>query len=83
MNIKDYKFEGHWNDLQTTKPVNAQRVILTDGDSIIMGSLTIDNDVINWLFDKTDIVGYNPIAWMESPNHIVVRNKVPVPITEN
>jgi len=68
MNIKDYVFEGHWLLLSEHQPSTAQRVMLTNGDTIVIGSLTIDDNVIHWLFDKGDMEGYNPIAWMELPN---------------
>lgn len=68
MNIESYTFEGKWILLEDTKPVNAQRVLLTDGDSIIIGSLTITDERLNWLFDRENLTGYNPIAWMELPN---------------
>lgn len=68
MNIKNYVFEGHWILLDETHPSNAQRVMLTNGDTIVIGSLTIQDNVIHWLFDRGDIDGYHPIAWMELPN---------------
>lgn len=74
MNIKDYVFEGHWILLDEIKPLNAQRVMLTNGDTIVIGSLTIQNNVIHWLFDRDDVEGYNPIAWMELPNLSPLKN---------
>jgi len=68
MNIKDYIFEGRWILLDNRIPSNAQRVMLTDGDTIVIGSLTIQDNLIHWLFDREDVTGYNPIAWMELPN---------------
>ncbi len=68
MNIKNYVFEGHWVLLSEHQPSNAQRVMLTNGDTIVIGSLTIQDNVIHWLFDRENIEGYHPIAWMELPN---------------
>lgn len=68
MNIKSYTFEGHWILLEENLPSNSKRVMLTNGDTIVIGSLTIQDNVIHWLFDREDIQGYNPIAWMELPS---------------
>jgi hypothetical protein len=68
MNIKDYVFEGHWLLLSEHQPSNAQRVLLTNGDTIVIGSLTIQDDVIHWLFDRSGMDDYQPVAWMELPN---------------
>jgi hypothetical protein len=68
MNIKDYVFEGHWFLLEEIKPSTAQRVLLTNGDTIVIGSLTIQDDVIHWLFDRGAMDDYQPIAWMDLPN---------------
>lgn len=68
MNVKNYVFEGHWILIDEHQPSNAQRVMLTNGDTIVIGSLTIQDNVIHWLFDRDDIADYHPIAWMELPN---------------
>lgn len=60
-------FDQHWHLLDKIKPQNAERVLLTDGNSIIIGSLTIQGDVIHWLFDRSDVDGYKPVYWMELP----------------
>lgn len=66
-------FEGHWSLLSETKPSNAKRVLLTNGDSIVIGSVNIQDNIINWMFDRTDMDGYDPIAWMELPQTFVVQ----------
>lgn len=73
MNIKDYVFEGHWILLNEVLPSNAQRVMLTNGDTIVIGSLTVQDNVLHWLFDRDDIEGYQPIAWMGLPNLSVLK----------
>ena len=79
MNITDYVFEGHWQLLKDVKPANAQRVLLTNGDSIVIGSLTIQDDMIHWLFDRGNMDGYNSIAWMDLPSVTAVKkHEVPM-----
>lgn len=74
MNIKDYIFEGYWSLIDEHQPPNAQRMLLTNGDTIVIGSLTIQDGVIHWLFDKLSMDDYQPIAWMELPNLSPLKN---------
>lgn len=65
--INTYIFEGHWKLLETDKPTSSKRVLLSDGDSIVIGSLTIQGESLHWLFDRSNLDGYNPIKWMDLP----------------
>jgi hypothetical protein len=67
MNVHDYIFEGRWHFIENYRPPNSKRVLFTNGDSIVIGSVTEQGETLNWLFDKPDMDSYKPIAWMELP----------------
>lgn len=73
MNIKNYVFEGRWFLIDEARPTNAKRVLLTNGDTIVIGSLTVSDDMIHWLFDRGNMDGYNPVAWMELPSVAIIK----------
>jgi hypothetical protein len=73
--INTYIFEGHWKFLNEIKPTNSKRVLLTNGDSIVIGSIAIQDEAIHWLFDRSDLAEYKPIAWMDLPSAISVQEK--------
>lgn len=73
MNINNYIFESTWVLLEKELPPTTKRVLLTNGDSIVIGSLIKEDDVLNhWIFDRGIMDGYTPVAWMDLPNSIVV-----------
>jgi hypothetical protein len=67
MSVKDYTFEGRWVLINESYPTNVKRVMLTNGDSIVIGSVNVEGEVIHWLFDRDDMEDYNPVAWMDLP----------------
>ena len=73
-NIGEYTFMGHWRFFDKEKPMNAQRVLVTNGDSIIIGSMTLQEGQMYWTFDRGSMEGYHPVAWMELPSLTVFNN---------
>lgn len=67
MNINEYIFEGHWHWISDGDLPPARRVLLSDGDTVVIGTLTKQEDTIHCIFDRDNLTGYNPIAWMELP----------------
>ena len=66
--LGDYTFQAHWHWLTTKDyPPSAKRVMVSNGDTVVIGGLTIQEDTLHWIFDRGDLAGYIPIAWMELP----------------
>jgi hypothetical protein len=76
MNIDDYVFNGSWTLIETQLPNKSERVLFTDGDTIVIGSVTVQDETRNYLFDKPDMEGYTPIAWMDLPNHSIIQKYI-------
>lgn len=70
MILTDYVFEGHWNVLDEknfSSIPTGKRVLLSDGDTVVIGTLTIQEDTVHCIFDRDNLTGYKPIAWMDLP----------------
>lgn len=75
MNIQNYTFESHWNSIDEVKPPISERVLFSDGNSIVIGSYLIQDETTHWIFDRQGLDGYTPIVWMKLPNCKVVSGK--------
>jgi hypothetical protein len=66
MSIDDYIFQDHWH-LMKDSPVTSRRVLLSNGDTVVIGTLTIQGESVHCLYDRSDLEGYTPVAWMDLP----------------
>lgn len=60
--MEDY---NNWNRLSVILPPKGQRVLVSDGEVIVIAYYTNDDTHNHWLFDNGDMKDINIVWWKE------------------